>query len=161
MRAYVLGVPDQFRGDVLVEHLRALGFETRVVWGRSGASATRGDIDALLDSRRSAIAFGRELTPSEVCCVEGHARILREVAAANSDWALVLEDDVVVTSALAAAATAVQRLPIGRHVVIGRSNAEYYRTTPLQRQGPSGIRRAAERRRLLFCQSKSGAVRDT
>lgn len=100
MRAYILGIPDRYRGQSLEAQLSQAGLPFEVV-DAPDASAWSVEFLTTVYSRRAAqIVSHRQLSPGEVACALGHRSMMARFVETGDDWALLLEDDAVVTGTL-------------------------------------------------------------
>jgi hypothetical protein len=111
MRAYLLGIPDRYRGGPLEDDLTRIGIAFAVVAGADGSRWTPAELAELYSPRAAQIACGRQLAPGEVAVTLGHQRMMRAFQAAGDPWALFLEDDSRIDQPLTALLHAVDGLP--------------------------------------------------
>ena len=95
MKIYILGVPEKYRGKNLESRLTNFGLEFLLVEGIDGASLNEDASNLLINQSLAQAQYGRKLTNGEACCTIGHAKIAKKFLESNEDWALVLEDDVI------------------------------------------------------------------
>ena len=93
---FILAVPGRFRGESLVAALKGLNYPITVIYGLDGSKEEFFLSDFERD--RSMRLYGRELLATEIACTLGHEKILREFSKSKLDLALILEDDVVISS---------------------------------------------------------------
>lgn len=118
MKAYVLGLKDNWRGSAVVERIAALGFEPEIVWGIDGrAEFTNKPLHALYDDTACQVLLGRSLAVGELACVLGHARMYQQFLASGAGWALFVEDDTELLDGVTAVVDDLELLGPGPHVV--------------------------------------------
>ena len=88
----ILGVPEKFRGDRLVQEMLDSGIKFVRVDGINAESFSfPPDWE---NHKRSHFMIGRNLTNGEMACTWGHMRALQTGITAGADWLLILEDNV-------------------------------------------------------------------
>ena len=91
---YVLGMRTNFRGDTLVENLKAFGIQYEIVWGPE----TQVDSE-LISSRTNQeycnFTINRKIKSQEVACCLGHLRMYRKFIESQTEWGFFLEDDAL------------------------------------------------------------------
>jgi GR25 family glycosyltransferase involved in LPS biosynthesis len=93
-QTYVLGVRTNFRGEALVENLKALGIQPEIVWGPEA------QIDSeLLSSHTNqeycSFTINRDIKKQEVACCMGHLRMYQRFIESETEWGFFLEDDAI------------------------------------------------------------------
>lgn len=92
--AFILTVRGCWRGDELTSQLGRLGIEFSIVEGRDGDLLSSDELEYVY-SARAATFVGRQLSAREVACAMGHQQLMRQFLLTGDEWALLLEDDVV------------------------------------------------------------------
>jgi hypothetical protein len=100
VKAYILGLPDSFRGEPLIASLADQGLESVVVWGVDAATWTSADLARVYSREAARVVSHRDLTPGEVACVLGHRAMMEAFAGDGDHWALLMEDDARLVRAL-------------------------------------------------------------
>ena len=93
MRAYVLGIPDRYRGGPLEDDLARLGIAYEVVAAQDGSQWSAEQLESVYSRRAARIVSHRQLTPGEVACALGHRAMMARFAEQGDPWAVFLEDD--------------------------------------------------------------------
>lgn len=94
IKFYILGIKRNFRGESLFQTLKEVGLNVEIVWGLDSKNL---DISTeYIDHEKSMFLYGRELTASEIACTRGHKMIADKARVDNVDFAVILEDDVVI-----------------------------------------------------------------
>lgn len=111
MRAYVLGLPDGFRGAALLERLRELGFDACMVAGIDGRAMPGHELELLHDPKVTRVTVGRELSAGEIACSLGHRRMYEQLVTDGDPWALLFEDDASIEAGVLDVLAALPSLP--------------------------------------------------
>lgn len=90
-RFYVLGLKNGFRGYSLVEELKRLNFEVKIVWGIDGRTSKVFFSD--LDKHVSIFFHNRLLTNTERATTLSHWKMLNDALKGDEDYSIFLEDD--------------------------------------------------------------------
>lgn len=93
MRAFLLGLERDFRGQPTLDQARELGLDVSVFFGLDARRASAQEIDEIYSEECSRFAIDRPLSPPEIACVWGHQEMRRMVLEGPDEWALLLEDD--------------------------------------------------------------------
>ncbi len=94
---FILGVPSKFRGKALEEQIKGFGLSYTLVEGIDGTTLDAEASLQIVDRAISEARYGREITVAEACCTLGHRRVAEHLIESPYDWALVLEDDAVLS----------------------------------------------------------------
>lgn len=81
------------RREAIAEQLRKFSLEFRFFDAVDGKSLTREQLSVCYDRRGSLLRQARPLTPSEIGCSLSHIEVYRIIEEENLDWALIIEDD--------------------------------------------------------------------
>jgi hypothetical protein len=100
VKAYLLGVPDRYRGEPLESDLARLGIPHEIVLGVDGASWSADELARVYSRRAAHVVSRRQLSPAEVACVLGHRQMMSAFVTSGDEWALFLEDDVRIDQSL-------------------------------------------------------------
>ena len=111
MKAYVLGLPEAFRGEPLVASLVAQGIEPVVVWGDDASAWTSADLRRVYSRAAARVVSHRDLTPGEVACALGHRAMMAAFVDDGDPWALLMEDDARIVRDLDPLITLLPTLP--------------------------------------------------
>ena len=117
MRAYILGVPDRYRGQSLEAQLSQIGFPFAVVDAPDASAWPPGFLETVYSRRAAQIVSHRRLSPGEVACVLGHRSMMASLVETGDDWALFLEDDAIVTGKLDPIMAVLGSIPDGPTVI--------------------------------------------
>jgi glycosyl transferase, family 25 len=117
MQAYILGIPDRYRGQPLEADLSQAGIPFEVVAGVDGTRWTPDELARVYSAPAAQIASGRQLAPGEVACTLGHQRMMRSFADTGEPWALLLEDDSRIARPLAPVLDVLDALPAAPIVI--------------------------------------------
>lgn len=90
--AFVLGMRQNFRGEELVDSLKSIGFNVIICLAKP--STTQGN-SRNRDLRHKLI--GRDLSKSEIGCLESHDQILKNSFLNEKEIAFIFEDDAILT----------------------------------------------------------------
>lgn len=123
MQAYVLGLPDSFRGAGLLDALRELGFDAMLVPGIDGRQLSDAEFASLYDPVGARAVCGRELGRGEVACTLGHLRMFEQMLADGNDWAICFEDDAQLSRDVLDVIPALAKLPAGSIVTLRHDEA--------------------------------------
>jgi hypothetical protein len=93
VRAFLLGLEQDFRGQPTLDRARELGLNVSVFFGLDARRASNQEIDAIYSQECSRFAIDRPLSPPEIACVWGHQEMRRAFLEGPEEWALLLEDD--------------------------------------------------------------------
>jgi GR25 family glycosyltransferase involved in LPS biosynthesis len=93
INVYILGLPNEFRGERLIDFFNNIGIEPQLVFGIDGR--INSDLIAKKSASKKRIQYlhGRNLANTEIATALGHRLIYEEFLKAENEWALVLEDD--------------------------------------------------------------------
>ncbi|HAL94443.1 MAG TPA: hypothetical protein DCP55_00325 [Chitinophagaceae bacterium] len=94
VKFYILGINRNFRGESLFQSLVKAGVNVEIVWGIDSKSFHISQ--KYIDNEKSMFFYGRELTASEIACTLGHKMIADKAIRDAVDYAIILEDDVVI-----------------------------------------------------------------
>jgi hypothetical protein len=92
--AFVLAVPQFFRGDQLVSQLEKANFECRIIPGINAASLSPQVVAKMMNQKASKVNLRRNISTGEGCCALVHLDAYKEFLKTDNQWVLVLEDDV-------------------------------------------------------------------
>jgi hypothetical protein len=92
MKIYILGLENGFRGSKLRSLMESHSNNVQIVWGKDGRTEHRKFTKVELVLQR--ILNGRHISLGEYFCAKGHDAIYQNFLESDSDWALVLEEDV-------------------------------------------------------------------
>jgi len=95
VKFYILGIKRNFRGEDLFNCIEATGFDVEIVWG---VDATLDPLKEFRDDSKSQFFYRRKLTNGEIACTLGHRMIAKKAQLDHVDIAIVLEDDVQISS---------------------------------------------------------------
>lgn len=94
LKFYILGIRRNFRGNSLFQYLEKAGVSVEIVWGID--ARTFDFPQDRIDNEKSKFFYGRELTTSEIACTLGHKMIADKARIDKVDYAIILEDDVII-----------------------------------------------------------------
>lgn len=94
---YVLGLERNFRGDNLVNFLKADFKEVNVFFGFDAYSSSESEIEEYLDLKLTKFLMHRKISRGEAGCAISHKMIHDEVASRQVQSALILEDDCLIS----------------------------------------------------------------
>ena len=78
----------------LLKDIPALEYE--FIKAVDGRKLTDSERNALFDSSRAFKRYGRECRPGEIGCTLSHQQCYKKIAESAEDYALILEDDIVI-----------------------------------------------------------------
>ena len=94
MKAFLLGLERDFRGQATVDECNRLDLDLQVCFGLDARQESPERIAELYSEAGAKFAIDRRLSPPEVACVWGHQRMReRFISETDHEWALFLEDD--------------------------------------------------------------------
>jgi hypothetical protein len=94
MKAFLLGLERDFRGEETVSECNRLGLDLQVCFGLDARQESPERIAELYSEAGAKFAIDRRLSPPEVACVWGHQRMReRFLTETDQEWGLFLEDD--------------------------------------------------------------------
>lgn len=117
MHAYILGVPDSYRGRDLEADLTRYQIRYSVVDAPDGSLWSDEQLERVYSRRAARIVAHRQLSRGEVACVIGHQLMMRAFVAEGSTWALFLEDDARIVQDLEPLVEGLAGLPAAPIVV--------------------------------------------
>ncbi len=77
------------------ERLKALNVTPRFITAVEGESLGECDLLEVYDGAKRKLFFGRDLLPQEIGCLLSHKKVYEEFFASDADFAVVLEDDII------------------------------------------------------------------
>ena len=93
INVYILGLPNQFRGERLIDYFNNIGVEPQLVFGIDGRINSDLIDQKSAPKKRIRYLVGRDMAKTEIANVLGHRLIYEEFLKTENEWALVLEDD--------------------------------------------------------------------
>lgn len=94
MKAYLLGLEQDFRGQATLDDCRRIGLDVEVFYGLDARRASPEEIHAIYSEESARFAIDRPLSPPEIACVWGHRQMRAKFLEESADgWAVFLEDD--------------------------------------------------------------------
>lgn len=120
MIAYVIGVPSRFRGVELVKQLQDAKFEVQLVDdGINGDDWSHRELEEIYDDvAYQFFRYGRAMGAREVACTLAHREVWRRIAASNSEWSIVFEDDAQIIGDLAGVTSQLEGRPRWKPAVV-------------------------------------------
>ena len=109
--AFVLGLPDRYRGHGVEADLDLLGIPYEVVAGVDGRQWDPAQLRTVYSARAAHVTSRRQLAPGEIAVTVGHQRMMARFVADGAPWALILEDDARIPGPLAPVLEALARIP--------------------------------------------------
>ena len=95
---FIIGVPKKYRGSNLEARLKQEGFGYSRVDGTDGSLMSTVDYFSKTQQNISKRLLGRPLTKGELCCAMAHVTAYERFLDADTEWALILEDDCELTN---------------------------------------------------------------
>ncbi len=95
---YILGLRNRYRGKNLEEALKSYGIGYEIYWGIDGTVSSDSNHIPKGINLVSRFLSRPNMSIGELCCAQGHLNIYRKFIETGADWALVFEDDAVLTS---------------------------------------------------------------
>jgi len=92
--AVVLGLRDNFRGELLVDFLKGKCESAQIYWGVN-PDADKDAIQGFTYPRREIYLYSRRLLAGELACSFGHQQIIHEFSSEKTDWLLICEDNLL------------------------------------------------------------------
>jgi len=90
---YIVGLSEEYRGHELENQLRNVESVVHRFHAFDARQLGSEDLSELVDQNAARFLQHRDLTPGEIGCAISHREALREVARADHNWAVILEDD--------------------------------------------------------------------
>ena len=95
LKFYILGIRRNFRGNDLFNHIQTSGFDVEIIWG---IDAELNPPTQFRNDLKSEFFYRRKLSYGEIACTLGHRIIANKAHMDKVDTAIILEDDVSITS---------------------------------------------------------------
>ena len=89
----ILSLRRNFRGNELLQQLRSLQFDFKIIWGLEVSEFSNGFLDSMLDQSKSKLILGRKMSYGELSCALGHLEMYENFILTGKPWGLFLEDD--------------------------------------------------------------------
>ena len=90
---FILGLRRNFRGNNLLQQLRVLQLDFKIIWGLEVTSFNDSFLDSMLDQSKSKFILGRKMSYGELSCALGHLEMYENFIRTEKPWGLFLEDD--------------------------------------------------------------------
>ncbi len=117
---------DEARRQPLLERLTDLRLEHRLFFGVDGRGGLPAGYEPMVDRSARIERARRPMTDGEYACALSHLLLYRRIAESGLPRAIVLEDDALVGTALAAFARGELRIP-GELVLLDHDNGSFHR----------------------------------
>lgn len=89
----ILSLRRNFRGNELLQQLRSLQFDFKIIWGLEVSEFSNSFLDSMLDQSKSKLILGRKMSYGELSCALGHLEMYENFILTGKPWGLFLEDD--------------------------------------------------------------------
>jgi hypothetical protein len=101
VKAFILGLPNEYRGQALERDLDVQGIPFESVPGSDARQWSDAYLDSVYSARAAQMLLRRQLAPGEVACTLGHQEMMARFVDGGGDWGLLLEDDARIIKPLA------------------------------------------------------------